>query len=82
MKKIIFALIACTVVPWPAAANEFKSEQSVLLNEIAGKMAASKGDEARLVQLIKQKHCVEKATDLDGLQGCLSKFQTDWLTGS
>ena len=82
MKKIIFAIIACTFVACPAFANEFNVEQTMILNEIEGKMAISKGDEAKLAQLIKQKGCVEKATDLDGLQGCLSKFQTDQLQGA
>ena len=77
MKKIIFALIACTFAACPAFANEFNVEQTMILNEIDEKLAIFKGDEAKLAQLIKQKECVERVTDLDGLQGCLSKFQTD-----
>jgi len=77
MKKIIFAIISCTFVALPAFANDFTAEQTVVLKEIEGRMAAVKGDEAKLAQLIKQKGCVEKTADLDGLQGCLSQFQMD-----
>jgi hypothetical protein len=79
MKKIIFAIISCTFVALPAFANDFTVEQTVVLKEIEGRMAAVKGDEAKLAQLIKQKGCVEKAADLDGLQGCLSQFRMDPL---
>lgn len=82
MKKIIFAIIACTFVACPAFANDFNAEQTLTLKEIDNKMAIFKGDEAKLSQLIKQKECVERSTDLDGLQGCLSKFQTEQLQGA
>ena len=77
MKKIIFTLIACTFAACPAFANDFNVEQTMILNEIDKKMALFKGDQVKLAHLIKQKECVERVNDLDGLQGCLSKFQTD-----
>ena len=79
MLTVLAILAILTFVALPAFANDFTAEQTVVLKEIEGRMAAVKGDEAKLAQLIKQKGCVEKAADFDGLQACLSQFQIDPL---
>lgn len=79
MKKLLLAVLACAFIAGPAFANEFKVEQTMLLNKITMKMDTFKDDANKTDFLTQKKACVEKAADLDGLKECVAKFSPDQL---
>ena len=79
MKKLILAILACAFIAGPAFANDFKVEQTMMLNKITMKMDKFKDNANKTDFLTQKKACVEKATDLSGLKECLAKFNPDQL---
>ena len=79
MKKLILATLACAFIASPVFANDFKVEQTMLLNKITMKMDKFKDDANKTDFLTQKKACVEKATDLSGLKECVAKFHPDQL---
>lgn len=73
MKKLLLATIACTFIAAPAFANDFATEQAKVLSEIITKMDEMKNDPIQMDLLTNKRNCVEKATNIEGLQECLTK---------
>jgi len=74
MKKLILAILTCAFIASPAFANVFKEEQTNMLNNITMQMERFKEDAKKMDFLTQKRTCVEEATELSGLQECMSKF--------
>lgn len=79
MKKLILAILTFAFLASPAFANDFKVEQTMMLNKITMKMDKFKDDANKTDFLTQKKACVEKAADLSGLKECLAKFPPEQL---
>lgn len=74
MKKLILATLACVFLANPIFADDFNMAQIKVLEKIAAHMEIFKNDAVKMDILSQKKECVEKATDIDTLTTCLSRF--------
>lgn len=77
MKKLILATIACSFIAAPAFATDFAAEQAKSLGNIIAKMEQVKNDPAQMDALTAQRNCIEKATKVEDLQGCMDQAKGD-----
>lgn len=77
MKKLILATIACAFIAAPALGADFAAEQAKSLGDIIAKMEQVKNDPAKMDALTAQRNCIEKATKIEDLQGCMDKAKAD-----
>jgi len=77
MKKLILATIACAFIAAPAFGADFAAEQAKSLGDIISKMEQVKNDPAQMDALTAQRNCIEKATKIEELEGCLDKAKGD-----
>jgi len=70
MKKLVLATIACAFIAGPAHATDFAAEKAKVLGDIITKTEQAKNDPVQLDFLTAQRNCVEKSTNIGGLQEC------------
>lgn len=75
MKKLILAIIACAFIASPVIATDFAAEKAKVLGDIITKTEQAKNDPAQLDFLKAQRSCVEKSTNIEGLQECAANFK-------
>jgi hypothetical protein len=75
MKKLILATIACAFIATPALANDFATEQAKELGSIIKEMDTMEHNSPAMDFLTDKRNCVEKSTNLEELQACVTKFQ-------
>lgn len=79
MKKMILATVACVFLATPVLATEFNVAQTKVLDKLASNMEKFKDDAPKMDLLTQKKECVEKATDIDTLKVCLTKYSPEQL---
>ncbi len=77
MKKLILAAIACAFIAAPALGADFAAEQAKSLGDIIAKMEQVKNNPAQMDALTAQRNCIEKATKIEDLKGCMDKAKAD-----
>ncbi|MEN8198765.1 MAG: hypothetical protein ABFR63_01700 [Thermodesulfobacteriota bacterium] len=74
MKKLIYTVIACSLITTPAFADDFAAMQANKLGTITGKLEKYKENPQIVDYLNKKKACVEHATNADEFKACIEKF--------
>ncbi len=79
MGKLILATLVCAFIASPVLASDFQAERTKMLNKITMTMEQFKDNPNKIDFLNQKKTCVQEATDINGLQGCTTKFHPDQL---
>ena len=68
MKTMVLTAITCLVFGGSAFANEFRAEQTRILDEISAEVEQHKNDVVKMNVLERKKECVLLAVDMEGLK--------------
>ncbi len=79
MKKLILVTVACVCIASPVLGNEFNNAQKEMLNKIASNMMKYKDDAQKMDLLTQKRTCAVKATDMETLKACQTKFPPEQL---